>query len=213
MCRVHYREWAKVHEPNKKSKDAHNLYGLWQERKMAKALVQEWLDFWKFVEDIGERPIGNFTLCRKTDETLYGPDNFIWRPYVTRMEGESKKAWIARQWQGRRLRFPTYEDDRALRRKYGLTLEQFKAMETEQNGVCAICFRPEKLQDWRNGRVRRLAVDHSHTTGENRGLLCYDCNVSLGRMGESVERLEAMIRYIKKHAHPAPDLRIIGGTG
>lgn len=209
MCRAHFREWAKLNEPDKKLKDAHNLYGMWQERKSAKVLVPEWLDFWAFVDGVGGRPEGQFVLCRLTEDRLYGPDNFIWRPFVTRMEGESKKDWIARQWQGRRTRFPTYEDDRALRRKYGITLDQYKAMEASQNGTCAICLRLEKLQDHRNGRVRRLCVDHCHDTGKNRDLLCYDCNVTLGRMDESVERLEAMIRYIKKHAHPA--LKVVGG--
>ena len=51
--------------------------------------------------------------------------------------------------------------------------ERYDKMLQQQNGVCKLCGnQPERRQ--------RLAVDHSHTTGEIRGLLCYPCNISLG---------------------------------
>lgn len=58
-----------------------------------------------------------------------------------------------------------------LRRKYGLTPEQYQEMLDSQNGVCAICETPPT--------DKRLAVDHDHDTGAIRGLLCKNCNVKL----------------------------------
>lgn len=62
-------------------------------------------------------------------------------------------------------------------------------MEKAQEGVCAICKRKPS--------VRRLDVDHNHKTGKVRGLLCNQCNSSLGMMGESVERLQVAIAYLQ----------------
>lgn len=66
------------------------------------------------------------------------------------------------------------ERDRRLRRKYGITVEQYEALLSEQNGVCAVCGRPPK-------NVRH-AVDHDHRVERQtgaihvRGLLCMMCN-------------------------------------
>ena len=59
-----------------------------------------------------------------------------------------------------------------LKRTFGLTVEEYDAMLDAQHGVCAICGKlPQK---------KRLAVDHNHTTGKVRGLLCPSCNRTLG---------------------------------
>jgi len=70
--------------------------------------------------------------------------------------------------------------DRQLRRDYGITEAQYEAILAQQNGVCAICFRPPKKL--------RLGVDHDHKTGRVRGLLCFRCNHRLlGRGLEDVQ--------------------------
>ncbi len=83
-------------------------------------------------------------------------------------------------------------------RRYGLTLEQYDEMFREQEGVCAICGRPEKQKD-KLGNIKRLAVDHNHITGEVRGLLCIDCNSAIGRLDadKGTELLTKAINYIK----------------
>lgn len=80
---------------------------------------------------------------------------------------------------------------RYLKLRYGLTVEQFKAMEVAQGGLCKICRRPPR------GRWDRLHVDHDHVTGEVRGLLCNNCNMVLGRVLDSIEILEAAIEYLR----------------
>lgn len=59
-----------------------------------------------------------------------------------------------------------------LRKKFDMTVEQYEAMATAQDGRCAICRKEPKRY--------RLAVDHCHATGRVRGLLCPRCNVALG---------------------------------
>jgi len=60
---------------------------------------------------------------------------------------------------------------------YGIPGEQYWALYAAQGGVCAICRVA-------TGKVKRLAVDHDHDTGEVRGLLCGPCNQMLGRLGQ-----------------------------
>lgn len=80
-----------------------------------------------------------------------------------------------------------------LRRKFGLTLEQYDDMLKKQGDVCAICKgRP-------TGRWKSLAVDHSHATGKVRGLLCYHCNLTLGYGRDSAAILEKAAEYLRKN--------------
>jgi hypothetical protein len=80
-------------------------------------------------------------------------------------------------------------------KKFGITPDDYERMLAEQNGVCAICKNCEAAA--RDGRPLRLAVDHSHTSGAVRKLLCTKCNTMLGGARDSVEVLQAAIDYLK----------------
>lgn len=73
-----------------------------------------------------------------------------------------------------------------LRREYGLTLEQFDAMLTAQAGLCAICQR----------EMTPPHVDHDHSTGVVRGLLCQPCNTALGLFQDDPEILATAAAYL-----------------
>lgn len=100
-----------------------------------------------------------------------------------------------------------YEDNKAdwrykcwaskLKREFGICDQQYNVMLAEQGGVCAICKQPETIFD--NGIRRRLAVDHNHTTKQNRKLLCQRCNTVIGRCKENVSLLSSMIDYLIEH--------------
>lgn len=60
-----------------------------------------------------------------------------------------------------------------LRRLYNMSLEEYDLLWEKQNGTCAICKQI-------NANGRRLSIDHDHSTGEIRGLLCARCNTMLG---------------------------------
>lgn len=73
---------------------------------------------------------------------------------------------------------------------YGLTPEQFMALYEKQNGKCAICSEAPSTK-------RGLHVDHCHTTGEVRGLLCHGCNVGIGALKDDAGLLRAAIAYLE----------------
>jgi hypothetical protein len=88
--------------------------------------------------------------------------------------------------------------DKRLKRKFGITLDEYNAMFSLQGGVCAVCGTEPNIKD-KNGNIRRLAVDHDHKTGRVRQLLCNACNTSIGLVKENISTLVGMIDYIKKH--------------
>ena len=90
--------------------------------------------------------------------------------------------------------------NKILKYKYGITLAEYEEKLEKQNRVCAICLQPEKTQKSKNGGPIPLAVDHNHTTGKLRGLLCRDCNVALGSLQENIQRIEAMSRYLYEYS-------------
>lgn len=83
-----------------------------------------------------------------------------------------------------------------LGRKFGITPEQYNEMLIKQNGVCAICLKPEIRCV--KGRISNLAIDHNHITGKIRGLLCYSCNIGLGMFKDNSQTLRNAILYLEK---------------
>lgn len=82
-------------------------------------------------------------------------------------------------------------------RQYRLTPEEYDAMLSRQNGLCAICNQPETDRAGRE-TMRSLAVDHNHATGVVRELLCGKCNRAIGSMLEDPVRLRAAADYLDK---------------
>ena len=84
---------------------------------------------------------------------------------------------------------------RALIERYGLTESEYESMWQSQQGLCAICKRPEPES------IRaRLCIDHCHDTGRVRGLLCGFCNTGLGGFRDNVESLRSAIAYLESAA-------------
>ena len=78
-------------------------------------------------------------------------------------------------------------------KQYGLTPDQYDKMLAEQGGVCASCHQEETHRNQYG--VVSLAVDHDHTSGVTRGLLCGRCNRALGLLGDSAQRIQELLRY------------------
>lgn len=76
-----------------------------------------------------------------------------------------------------------------LKRRYGITAADADAMLLEQEGLCAIC-----------GRAAAVHVDHDHSTGRVRGLLCFNCNGGLGQFKDRIDVLESAVDYLKAHS-------------
>jgi hypothetical protein len=73
-------------------------------------------------------------------------------------------------------------------RKFGITNQQYEDLYKVQNGLCAICGKPETSINQHN--KMSLAVDHDHKTGIIRGLLCSSCNRRLGTYENTKEIFE-----------------------
>lgn len=80
-----------------------------------------------------------------------------------------------------------------LRRKFKMTLQEYDDMYERQGGVCCICGR--KCQSG-----ARLAVDHDHTTGKIRGLLCMFCNRSIGMLNDDPVLVRKVAEYLELHS-------------
>lgn len=67
-----------------------------------------------------------------------------------------------------------------------------------QNHKCKICNSNEIAKTIR-GKQRNLAVDHCHSTGKIRGLLCTNCNSALGSFFDKKELLLRAINYLEEY--------------
>lgn len=77
------------------------------------------------------------------------------------------------------------------KKQYGISLEQYAEMLENQGGGCAICGATKPSE-----RTKYFAVDHCHSTGKVRGLLCSKCNRGLGLFNDKPERLKAAAKYL-----------------
>jgi Recombination endonuclease VII len=96
--------------------------------------------------------------------------------------------------------------DTRLRRNFGITLDQYRAILAGQGGVCAICGEPPSIIGYRpsrrQGRPCRpmLVVDHDHETGKVRGLLCIPCNRGIGFLKDDAATVRAALKYLEERS-------------
>ncbi len=141
-------------------------------------------------------------ICTKCDRTLplssFGPHS---RMKLGRQSAcrECSRDWhranpdyVRRKNQQHRQNNPDYYLNWARRKKYGLTPQDISDMRESQRGLCSGCVRP--LKEFKE------CVDHCHLTGKVRGLLCSDCNVSIGRLRDDPLTLRRLAEYLERHA-------------
>lgn len=78
-----------------------------------------------------------------------------------------------------------------VRKKFGLERADFERMFNAQSGCCPICTRQLVVG-------KNTCVDHDHKTGNVRGLLCRQCNLSLGLLGDDPESFERASLYLHR---------------
>lgn len=80
-------------------------------------------------------------------------------------------------------------------KRYGLTLEEFAVLEAMAVGKCEICQKPARARNkWKADS--KLHVDHCHTTGKVRGMLCTDCNRGIGLFRDDPKALRRAADYL-----------------
>ena len=87
---------------------------------------------------------------------------------------------------------PSIYQNNHLKRNYGITLNEYNKMLKEQDHKCATCGTTEA-----GGKHGKFMVDHSHNTGEVRGLLCKSCNIALGEIKDNRQTLLNMVEYLE----------------
>lgn len=202
LCGKHYRMqrlYGRTELKNTGEKRRHPLYSLWFERKDRNSLCPAWADdFWVFVSAVGDRPSPSHLLRRLRPYEPYDPQNWEWHDALWREEGESRKTFYARKQASQIAKHPEFQRRRHLIRKFGITPERYDEMLQEQGGVCAICKNPERRHGKTPGTPMSLAVDHCHTDGHVRDLLCFRCNSVIGAIEESREMLGAIGAYLDR---------------
>jgi hypothetical protein len=74
-------------------------------------------------------------------------------------------------------------------KRYGISDEEYRQRWKEQGGKCAICGAASSV-------MGELAVDHDHTTGDVRGLLCSNCNLAIGNLRDSPALCRRAAEYL-----------------
>jgi hypothetical protein len=77
--------------------------------------------------------------------------------------------------------------------KYGIDKEALEEIWREQREKCPICGKSKEPSG------KRFHIDHDHTTGIIRGLLCSKCNMGIGIFDENIERLRSAISYLSNN--------------
>lgn len=168
---------------------AHPLYQTWWAHVRKNTLCTEWAeDFWVFTNAVGYRP-DNHTLRRVDVNKPLGPSNWHWKEKTPSKD----KAAYAREWRNQN---PDKAKSHDLKKQFGIDLEEYNVMLEAQNGVCAICGKTNDDYDAK-GAPRFMPVDHCHTTGKIRAILCGPCNRALGGFKDDPELLCKAAAYVE----------------
>lgn len=104
----------------------------------------------------------------------YMKDRYVW------LKGQDQPAFLRKR------------KDLHLRDRYGITIEQYEDMLQSQNGLCTICGVAMDSSQ----KTCIPHVDHDHSTGKVRGILCGSCNAGLGNFRDDVKRLLKAVDYL-----------------
>lgn len=84
-----------------------------------------------------------------------------------------------------------------LKRKYGMTLEEFDGWWIVFKGKCGVCGCGMRMPLKQRGQpLDVVAIDHDHKTGLVRGLLCNACNKGIGLFKDNPELLRSAAKWV-----------------
>lgn len=142
-----------------------------------------------------------------TDRSEYHKE-YMTRPGKKEAASRRAKEWRERnpEWtrqrdrKAERLRWsqktPDEKTSFRLKKKYGLSLEEWRKMFSDQNHQCFLC-DTKVTEEFGNNREKGV-VDHCHHSGVVRRILCQNCNRALGLVKENKNTLERMIKYLEQ---------------
>ena len=134
----------------------------------------------------------NFSGNRRECNTCRGRDYYARNvekvKASVRVYAAKNKEMLAQKQREHHRKNPHLKREAALKRNYGITLNDYEALVGANEGKCWICHTKPRGQ---------LHVDHCHDTGQIRGALCHQCNIGIGMFKNSPETLEAAITYLR----------------
>jgi hypothetical protein len=83
-------------------------------------------------------------------------------------------------------------------KRYNVTVGFIEKLKEDQHNKCAICFTSAADIQHKAFTSNPLVIDHSHSTGQVRGLLCPTCNCMLGHAKDDIQILLNAIQYLQK---------------
>jgi hypothetical protein len=125
---------------------------------------------------------------REYNKDYYSKNKLKWKQYYklnSKQKIRNSKNWRVKNPEKVKKITRAYE----LKTSYGLSIEDYDKLFDLQLGKCKICGNV--------GERYKLNVDHDHTTGKVRGLLCKPCNLGLGYAKDNVCILKSMINYLQ----------------
>lgn len=88
---------------------------------------------------------------------------------------------------------PNFHREIHYKKDYGITLAQFQTMLERQDGKCHLCGKDVTLKQ------KDAHMDHCHTTGKLRAILCRACNTGIGMLGDSAALLRKAAEYLDEY--------------
>ena len=85
---------------------------------------------------------------------------------------------------------PNFYRETHYKKEYGITLARFQTMLDQQNGQCRLCGKDVTLKQ------KDAHLDHCHTTGQLRAILCRACNTGVGMLGDNAALLRKAADYL-----------------
>ena len=144
---------------------------------------------------VGEDPQPLLAAIDYLDAPVWTPNNIPWLTQDETCASSSapRKKLVSRA-------YKLKSRDAELMRNYGIETDQSRWLWVQGKGVCWICGKPEKFKIGRGGRKKRRAsalnVDHNNSTGDIRGLLCFNCNTGVGLFKHDAEFLKTAAAYL-----------------
>jgi hypothetical protein len=123
------------------------------------------------------------------------------RYYLANKEkiNSKQRDWYARNRDSQLEKKKVYNETHAeqkhrsyLRRAYGVTADEYERLLVTNDYKCEICLIDQRYTK------KRHAVDHCHLTGKIRGLLCSNCNIAIGHLGDDKGKIMKAYEYISR---------------
>lgn len=119
------------------------------------------------------------------------------RDAFARLQGDEREAYLARAREKGKKRYEANPEEgrlRAIKAKYGLPIDDYLRMIEDTGSACPVC-----TSTFTSKGKHKRCVDHDHTSGTIRGIICMMCNFAIGQFDDDADNVERAIAYLRSH--------------